>query len=692
MAEQKLKQSFVEVQADLDKIESTPEFNSVSGGLAIVNKSLTASGLQREITDDNLLSSDLVSDDGAIHKFVTAADKEKWDGKQDRLTAGEGITIKDGVISASIVMPFLIAPTVSRSGTILQITDESSTSGFVANYLIYVDSVVAASTTAKTYDLAQIDFTPGTHAIGAVACAPGFFNSPLSNIVNYSVYGINTVVGHGTYSGDVAVAEGETATVIVTAGTGYDLPDTISVTNADYTYNKETGVINLSNPVGTIVIAVECDTESYSVAATADNGTITGPSSISYGGSATYTITANYGYELPDTVLITGDIEYNYDKSTGQLVLSGAHEPVAIYVNCTLKNYVISKTCENGSLSGEDTMTYDETVVLTVEPNTGYKIPSNADYSQYITVRGASYTYNASAGTINISEPTADMITVAVECPLIIYNIYGSITNGQKHGDTTIGYGSTASVTIQPNTGYKLPLSQSDVLINGATGVYNPQTGVISLSAPTGDVTISATCPIVTYNITRTITHGSATGATTIPYQGTANIQIVPAAGYANPENCTVVNAQISSYNSMTGELVIANPTGDVTITASCRTTNFTITANITNGTSNAPSTISTGSSATITITPNQGYLLPESVIVQGATLASYSSTTGVMVINTPTAGVVITANCRELPALTAPSISLSGDTLHIVDNDGKTESYDIYDNGVYLAKVAKQM
>lgn len=44
------------------------------------------SGLQTEITVQNPLNADLVDDTNSTHKFVTAAEKQTWNGKQDALT------------------------------------------------------------------------------------------------------------------------------------------------------------------------------------------------------------------------------------------------------------------------------------------------------------------------------------------------------------------------------------------------------------------------------------------------------------------------------------------------------------------------------------------------------------------------------------------------------------------------------
>ena len=56
---------------------------------------------QDNITSTNKLASDLVDDTNSTNKFVTSAEKAIWNGKQDELTAGDNITIENGVISAT---------------------------------------------------------------------------------------------------------------------------------------------------------------------------------------------------------------------------------------------------------------------------------------------------------------------------------------------------------------------------------------------------------------------------------------------------------------------------------------------------------------------------------------------------------------------------------------------------------------
>lgn len=69
-------------------------------------------------------------------------------------------------------------------------------------------------------------------------------------------YNITTTVTNGTYSGDMTISD--TATVTITADSGYTLPDTVTVTGASQTWNKETGTLTLTNPTGAVTVSAVC--------------------------------------------------------------------------------------------------------------------------------------------------------------------------------------------------------------------------------------------------------------------------------------------------------------------------------------------------------------------------------------------------------------------------------------------------
>jgi len=72
------------------------------------------------------------------------------------------------------------------------------------------------------------------------------------------------------------------------------------------------------------------------------------------------------------------------------------------------------------------------------------------------------------------------------------YAITATVTNGSASGDESIWTKETAEVTIVPSSGYVLP---ETITVSGATYSYDNSTGVVSLSAATGAVTVTATCP-----------------------------------------------------------------------------------------------------------------------------------------------------------------------------------------------------
>lgn len=149
----------------------------------------------------------------------------------------------------------------------------------------------------------------------------------------YSItYSLTNLTSDATNPATIGI--GETASIRITAPTGYNLPSKITVTGCEYTWEANTGVLNISNPTGNVTIAAEGVAETYSVTVrlTGVTGESTNPTTVSYGGSATFKFTANENYELPTDVEQTGATSYNWNKATGTLVLTNITGPVTITV------------------------------------------------------------------------------------------------------------------------------------------------------------------------------------------------------------------------------------------------------------------------------------------------------------------------------------------------------------------------
>lgn len=71
-----------------------------------------------------------------------------------------------------------------------------------------------------------------------------------------TVYSITNSLTNCTASGASTIVEDGTAAVIITANSGYELPDSITVSGASYTWDKSSGTVVLSNPTSNVTVTV----------------------------------------------------------------------------------------------------------------------------------------------------------------------------------------------------------------------------------------------------------------------------------------------------------------------------------------------------------------------------------------------------------------------------------------------------
>ena len=77
-------------------------------------------------------------------------------------------------------------------------------------------------------------------------------------------YTITKTIINGSASGDTNIWSEETAQVTITPDENYNLPSTITVINANNTYNNESGVVSLSNATGNVTISATCESAAWS--------------------------------------------------------------------------------------------------------------------------------------------------------------------------------------------------------------------------------------------------------------------------------------------------------------------------------------------------------------------------------------------------------------------------------------------
>lgn len=115
------------------------------------------SGLQSEITSSNKLDADLVDDSTSTHKFVTAANKTTWDGKQDAIsdlttirsgaalgaTATQKLTASNPALTASGgVCTWTISNTLATADVIVMVKEVSTNDTVITSVLASSSNVV----------------------------------------------------------------------------------------------------------------------------------------------------------------------------------------------------------------------------------------------------------------------------------------------------------------------------------------------------------------------------------------------------------------------------------------------------------------------------------------------------------------------------------------------------------------------
>ena len=338
--------------------------------------------------------------------------------------------------------------------------------------------------------------------------------------------------------------------------------------------------------------------------------------------------------------------------------------------------YTISSSITNGSYNGSSSIGEHSIVQGRIIANTGCELPTS------ITVTGCECNdYNSTTGTFTLSHPISN-VTIAATCVRTSFNIGFNYDDAhytiEQIGGTTPPIRADESTTyrmIANNVaGYEVAHSSSNMfnITGGEIGTYSYTAGGSSVTftvwRPTDNIVVNV-IDTQMQTVTINATHCTVTGPA---YLGTfdasyATYNIVPASGAVLPTTAPTVTGvnRIYSYDSETGELELQKATGPVTITAHCLQT-YTITINITNGTSSGATTIIEGGTAGTTVSANSGYTLPDAISVTNASY-SYHKNNGAILLSNPTGNVIITVTCPLSP---------SGYTVRVTNDDAGWNAY----------------
>lgn len=272
-----------------------------------------------------------------------------------------------------------------------------------------------------------------------------------------------------------------------------------------------------------------------------------------------------------------------------------------------------------------------------------YTVDSDAE-APIVAVTGCEWVAPAE-GMIFLFNPTGN-ITITVSASLKSYAVTTQGVNCTFTPSTgTIQARGTLQVFINAAQNYKW---NGTATVTGATAVKNIPGGYIKLSNPTGPVNVSATCDRIIYPVTLSGTHCTHTpNPTQIAAGATLAITYTAAAGYDLPDASGVTVSGCSfGWNKSTGVLTLYNPTGAVSASIVAVAKSYAITATVTNGTATGANVIHTGETVALTIAANEGYNLPDTVTVTGAS-QNWNKETGTLTLSNPTGAVTVSAACK---------------------------------------------
>ncbi len=550
----------------------------------------------------------------------------------------------------------------------------------VSNNQYTISSISANTTVAVTFE--QIPTVTYTLTITATGNGSATYNG--TNVVR-------------NQSRTFTVNEGATANITFSPDDGYRIAS-VKLNNTDVTIRVTDNQFTINNIKTNRTLTVTFEkipTYTLSIQASG-NGSVTynGTNTVR-GGSKTFTV--NEGGDallsfVPDDGYKIASVKVNNTDVTSkvannQYTISNITANTTVAVTFTQITYSL-----NVQASGSGTVTYSGTSVkngtqtftvnhgssatLTLKPDSGCRLAS-------LAVNGTDVTEKVSNSQYTISNITATTYVVATfeEIPITTYTLSiqsgsgGSvsyngiaITNATK--TYTVAEGASATITITPDSGYRL----NKVTVNGTdvtSKVSNNQYTVGNITANTTVVVTFEQIPIPTYTLTVTASgngNASFSGETikggsksfTLNEGTNATITFTPDNGY-RIASVKVNNADVTSLvknNQYTVSSISANTTVAVTFDAIPPTTyQLTISASGNGSASYSGETIRGGSktftlnegtNATITFTPDNGYRIA-GVKVNNTDVASQVSNNQYTVGNI-TANTTVSVTFEQIP------------------------------------------
>ena len=273
-------------------------------------------------------------------------------------------------------------------------------------------------------------------------------------------------------------------------------------------------------------------------------------------------------------------------------------------------------------------------------------------------------------------------VTVKKPATLVAGNIKSGVSIGGVTGTLEAAKEEqTKTIEITSNGTTKITADSGKVLTE-VTVTVNVSSEQPTLNAPTislSDSTLTITNPATNGNFVTSykVYDGETLVATVTTTTVDLSAYITTAGTHTITVKAAGTNFVDSAASNSASFVVVARYSITPTLT------------NVTAASGNATD-IAEGETVTLTYTANDGYNLPDTVTVTGAT-GSWNKSSGTLTLSNATGNVTFTITGQSLPTLSTPTISLvSGTTIQIDSIDDNASTIEVYADGTKIGEVAK--
>ena len=307
--------------------------------------------------------------------------------------------------------------------------------------------------------------------------------------------------------------QSETQTITFTANTAYELPENITVTNCEYTWNNLTGALTITNLTGNVQITVNATVQKLAAPVISINGSVvswnTVPHATSYG---IFADNAPFGASTATTSVDLSQYEKAMGAGVKSITVNAQGSP---YAPSDMSNAVSYTVTPLAAPNVTFVPTTGQLVWAAIDGADSYTVYEQTSSSQWQAVTTTTATYAtidysvgthtmAVAATSTTKVDSARSAAVTVVCRGI--NLTLSNVTGASGNPTKMFKGTTETLTFTANDGYTLPDSVS---ITGATVSWNKDTGTLTLSNPTSNITGTITGVATQTGYTVTVYNGN---------------------------------------------------------------------------------------------------------------------------------------------------------------------------------------